>query len=81
MFYGFVIENNDNDDITLTVSLDPNDPMKEIKEKLLGPTCGVQRVRVARNTDDQKFPKAMSYLRFIVYSGTEQEVTLTEYSV
>ena len=74
LFYGFVIENNENDDVTLTVGLDPNDPLKEAKEKLLGPACNTQKIKVGRTTDDAKFPKIMSYLRFVAFTGTESSV-------
>ncbi len=75
LFYGFVVENNDNDDITLTLGLDETDPLRPLKEKLLGPTSVRQRLRVARTTDDAKFPRLISYLRFAVFRGKEAEAS------
>ncbi len=66
-----MVEGNENDDVTLAFGLESSDPLSERKMKLMGPACYAQRLRVPRTTDDVKFPRLMSYLRFVVYSGTE----------
>ena len=68
-----MVENNENDDITLVPGINPADPLRSDKEKLLGPSCLSQRMRVGKNTDDTKFQKFMSYLRFVTFSGSSEE--------
>ncbi len=69
-FYGFVIENNDNDEVTLDVSIDPKDPLKELKADMLEKESGPKKFKLNEKTEDDKFAHLMSYLRFIGFEGS-----------
>jgi len=69
-----VVPENENDDITLWPGLSPTDPIREEKIKLLGNGCISQRMRVCRMTEDQKFLKFISYLRFVTYKGSPEDL-------
>lgn len=71
MFYGFVIENNENDEVILNISLKPSDSLKGIKQSLLDRESDPRKMKISESAEDQKFQKMMSYLRFVEFAGTE----------
>ena len=68
-FYGFVIENNDNDEVTLEIALDPKDALKDMKVEMLDREAGPKKFKLNEKTEDEKFIHLMSYLRFVCFEG------------
>ncbi len=66
--YGFIVENNDANEVPLTVALDQADPLYAVKLKVLG---GVESktVRVSEDLGDKNVHNIFSYLRFASYAG------------
>ncbi len=72
-FYGFVLENNACDVIQLKVDFSTVDPLGALKAELLDkPNKRFRKVTEA--TEDNKFSKAMSLLRYVVFNGTAEEL-------
>ena len=73
-FYGFVIENNDYDEIVLHAGFASSDPLAPTKEDLLDNKSNPKKMKLTETTDDRKFSKAMSYLRYVTFCGSEEEL-------
>jgi len=83
-FYGFVIENNDNDEIYLNLSINAKDTLKDAKEKLLDEHTNPKKTKLTETTENDKFSKTISYLRYIAFKGTEaslKEVIIREFLI
>jgi len=74
LFYGFVVEDNVNDDVTLNCSRVGGDALKELKQELVGRKYLECNFRVSRNPDDYKFQKFLSYLRLVTFNESEERV-------
>ena len=74
IFYGFVIENNKNDDAILKCTKYLEDPLRELKIKLMGINYDTHIFKVPRNPDEPKFQKFISYLRFLVFKKNPELV-------
>jgi hypothetical protein len=74
LFYGFVVEDNVNDDATLNCSRVGEDALKEAKQELVGRKYLECNFRVSRSPDDCKFQKFLSYLRFVKFNESEEQV-------
>ena len=70
MFYGFVVENNENDLVPLSLDMHGADPLLETKRDLLDIECSPRKLKVNEGTDDVRFDKLISYLRFVEYEGS-----------
>jgi hypothetical protein len=71
-FYGFVIENNENDEVQFALGLDSKDPLKSAKESLLESESCFRKVLVSATTEDAKFARLISNLRYVTYEGTPE---------
>lgn len=74
LFYGFVVDDNANDDVTLNCSRSFKDSLRELKQELVGRKYMECNFRVSRSPDDCKFQKFISHLRFIVFDESEEQV-------
>eukprot|EP00826_Nyctotherus_ovalis_P044151 TRINITY_DN4751_c0_g2_i1.p3 TRINITY_DN4751_c0_g2~~TRINITY_DN4751_c0_g2_i1.p3 ORF type:complete len:192 (-),score=62.82 TRINITY_DN4751_c0_g2_i1:345-920(-) len=74
LFYGFVVEDNANDDVTLARPKTPDFPLSELKRELLSNRFKESCFRVSRNPDDCKFQKFLSYLRFLAFDESPEKV-------
>lgn len=72
LFYGFVVENNENDEIQLTITLEPKDLLKRHKEALLKKESVVKKFKLTATTEDAKFHTFIKYARFAVYEGPKE---------
>jgi len=68
-FYGFVIENNENDEVILEISPLSDDPLISLKTEMLDGDIKSRKFKVNEKTEDEKFLNLISYLRFINYTG------------
>lgn len=66
-----MLENNADDVAHFTFKFDPKDPLAEAKEKLMDIECSPRILKLTEDTDNKKFPKIMSYLRYLEYNGDE----------
>eukprot|EP01022_Parablepharisma_sp_SALTPOND_P019559 TRINITY_DN3361_c0_g1_i1.p1 TRINITY_DN3361_c0_g1~~TRINITY_DN3361_c0_g1_i1.p1 ORF type:complete len:583 (-),score=90.94 TRINITY_DN3361_c0_g1_i1:4775-6523(-) len=74
-FYGFVIDNNEKDEILLEVLFLLDDPLSTLKESLLD--CikeEPQKLKLRETASNKKFSKAISYLRYIAYNDTAEQL-------
>ena len=71
-FYGFVVENNENDEVCIKTSGIPTDRLLEFKESML--VRKYLKFRVSKDTGDIKFSQLMSYLRYLTFEGTLEEL-------
>jgi len=70
-FYGFVLEDNENDEICLNLSLDSKDSLRTYKEKLVAEFSNLKKFKLTETTENDKFSKMISYLRYVVFFGSE----------
>ena len=73
-FYGFVVENNDNDDVCFELSIDSEDPLMVQKMALTNRKYSDRRFKVNNKTDHEKFKQMMSYIRYIVFKGNYESL-------
>jgi histone-lysine N-methyltransferase SETD3 len=73
-FYGFVLENNENDEVILEVELFYTDPLKNLKEELMDKKQQPKKLKLKETTDINKFSKAISYMRYMTFDGSEEEL-------
>ncbi len=78
-FYGFVIENNEHDQVTFVLDLDPQDPLETFKRELLPIVKYPQEIKVTQATEDPQFARLMGLLRLVVYEGSEEELWAFKY--
>lgn len=69
-FYGFVLEDNENDEVILEVEFLDSDPLKALKEELLDKKQQPKRIKIKETTSINKFSKAISYMRYMVFDGS-----------
>lgn len=74
LFYGFVVEDNVNDDVTLVSPKGFDFPLSQLKRELVGTRFKESCFRVSRNPDDSKFQKFLSYLRFLVFDESPEKL-------
>ena len=67
MFYGFVVENNDNDLVPLSIDFKDGDPLLDLKKDMIEVDCTPRVLKVGENVDCTRFNKLISYLRFVEY--------------
>lgn len=71
-FYGFVVENNENDEVYIKVCANPGDKLIKLKESML---CKkYTKFKVTKNTEDSNFAQLMSLFRFLAFEGTPEEL-------
>eukprot|EP00826_Nyctotherus_ovalis_P015931 TRINITY_DN14574_c0_g1_i10.p1 TRINITY_DN14574_c0_g1~~TRINITY_DN14574_c0_g1_i10.p1 ORF type:complete len:244 (-),score=60.71 TRINITY_DN14574_c0_g1_i10:1049-1780(-) len=73
-FYGFVVDNNENNEVSLQVSLQPEDKLKAQKTAMMQKKEAKRKFKLTEKTDDEQFEQLMSYLRFIVFDGSAEEL-------
>lgn len=73
-FYGFVIDNNENDEVCLKVPVDAGDKLREAKIKMLKKGSTERKFKIPERTKNTQFERLMSYLRFVVFDGTVNEL-------
>ena len=73
-FYGFVIENNDNDIATLEVDIPESDPLKGFKEDTLEVSQFPKILHIMDTANHKRFAKAISYMRYVAFNGTKAEL-------
>lgn len=73
-FYGFVIDNNENNEVLLQVSLQPKDKLKAQKVAMMQKKEVKRKFRLVEKTGYEQFEQLMSYLRFIVFDGSAEEL-------
>ena len=71
LFYGFIIEDNENDDIYLTFSINPKDPLGESKMIMLNKKSSEEVFRLTMKIETKQFQQMMSYLRFITFEEVQ----------
>lgn len=71
LFYGFVIDGNENDFAYLNVSLNSDDRMKYFKDELLDVNAFPRKCRLGCAVHNRNFRNTMSFLRFVEYEGDE----------
>ena len=74
LYYGFVIENNENDDVMLGFTKYRKNPLNDLKIELFGPKYSNHMYSVSRYPDDSKFQNFISYLRFLTYKSDPTQV-------
>ena len=77
LFYGFVVENNPNDKMTLMLKLHSKDPLKAMKAKFVEYETTPRKLHVEIDTEGNRFTKLISYLRYVEY----EEKNLTDANV
>lgn len=60
--------------MSFNITIDSNDNLKALKEEILENGKYPKKMKVAANTDDNKFILLMSYLRFVCFEGTEEQL-------
>ena len=73
-FYGFVLEDNENDEVILEAEFFETDPLKDLKEELIDKKQHPKKIKLKETTDINKFSKAISYMRYMVFDGSEEEL-------
>lgn len=68
-FYGFVIEDNENDEVILKFSINPDDKLRTEKMEILKKSSSEIKFKTTIKIEDKKFDELMSYLRFINFEG------------
>jgi hypothetical protein len=71
-FYGFVIPNNENDEVQFPIKVEESDKLKDAKEELISKDNYPKKMKLSGTTEDNKFILLMSYLRFLAYEGSEE---------
>ena len=66
--YGFVVENNEADEVPMEIKMDETDPLYSVKYKLLG-NCSEKTIRVAEDLNEKNMTHFFSFLRFIHVKG------------
>ncbi len=76
LFYGFVAEENDKNVVEFPIFLDPSDPLKPVKEQFIACDTNPRILKANANTDDTPFLELMSYLRFVEFAGTPEDLAI-----
>ena len=66
--YGFIVENNDANEVPIVVALDPGDPLLEVKRKILG-VIDSKKIRVSEDLNEKNMHNFFSFLRFSLFRG------------
>ena len=72
LFYGFVIDNNENDYAKINVYLNTDDKLKKLKDDLLDISANPYKCRIGCSPDNKHFYNTMSFVRFIEYEGDKE---------
>jgi len=72
LFYGFVIDDNENNFAYLNVNLSSDDRMKYFKDGLLDVNAFPRKCRLGCAVLNKHFYATMSYLRFVEYEGEKE---------
>eukprot|EP00826_Nyctotherus_ovalis_P044564 TRINITY_DN4819_c0_g1_i1.p2 TRINITY_DN4819_c0_g1~~TRINITY_DN4819_c0_g1_i1.p2 ORF type:complete len:196 (-),score=52.04 TRINITY_DN4819_c0_g1_i1:424-1011(-) len=70
-FYGFVIDNNENDEVCLKAAISPSDKQKLQTARK---ETAKRKFKVSAKTKSLQFEQLMSYLRFVVFEGPSEEL-------
>jgi len=73
-FYGFVLEDNEYDEVILTIDFFESDPLRSTKESLLEVIKVPMKLRLRHTTTNSKYYRAISFLRYVTYNGTKEEL-------
>ena len=73
-FYGFALENNEYDEVIFEIAPNETDPLIKYKEELLDYVKLPKRVKVKATTANNKFAKAISFIRFMVFDGNKEDL-------
>lgn len=63
--YGFIVLNNDGNEVALKVPYDDADPLKQAKEQLIGETLGTKTFRIMIAYSETIVQEFLGHLRFI----------------
>lgn len=66
--YGFIVENNDANEVPITIELDLDDPLREVKRKILV-SGDSKKIRVSEDLTEKNMFHFFSFLRFVVFRG------------
>jgi len=66
--YGFIVENNDGNEVPIKITLDESDPLYNVKLKLLGGSTS-KTIRVCDDLSERNMMHFFSFLRFVQYEG------------
>lgn len=66
--YGFIVENNDANEVPIKLQLDMSDPLYDVKVKILG-SPSVKTIRVSEDLTEKNMRDFFSYLRFLEFRG------------
>lgn len=66
--YGFIVENNDANEVPIKIVLEEDDPLYDVKLKLVGYTS-VKTIRVSEDLTEKNMVHFFSYLRFVEFAG------------
>ncbi len=71
--YGFIVENNDANEVPIVVSLDETDPLLEVKRKILG-VLDSKKIRVSEDLTEKNMHNFFSFLRFSIFRGDPMQL-------
>ena len=66
--YGFIVENNDANEVPIKIELDTNDPLYTAKLKLTGYNAA-KTIRVSEDLGEKNMAHFFSYMRFVEFQG------------
>ena len=66
--YGFIVENNDANEVPLRIELDPSDPLFEAKMKIVGNNSS-KKIRVSEDLTEKNMQHFFSFARFAIFEG------------
>lgn len=66
--YGFIVENNDANEVPLKIELDPLDPLYDAKMKIVGYNSS-KKIRVSEDLTEKNMQHFFSFARFAVFAG------------
>ena len=66
--YGFIVENNDANEVPLTIEIDENDPLYDAKMKIVGYNES-KKIRVSEDLTEKNMFHFFSFLRFAEFAG------------
>ena len=70
-FYGFVVDNNENDEVYFKVAINPKE---KAKLEAVKRDSAERKFKVIAKTKGTQFEQLISYLRFVVFDGPNEEL-------
>lgn len=67
MNYGFIVENNDANEVPIKVYYNADDPMKEMKQEMISDGAEFKKFRVLDDLNEKIMTEFFSWLRFVEY--------------